>query len=185
MMHAWGSKCRSSNSKSIRLDINTPYNVMAEKGSSINNLIIVKMSAPFFAGFHLCKSGTRRAHNIVGFSEANDIFLDLRCWKLVIPKKLCLTGHTPYNHDNFQLLKSKNRSCTSLTPSTLSALRVANLHRRRPAKKAALIFLRMSLFIVRCCQSVGAGPCTPLPECFLGHVFLVLNVCRWCLLMCR
>ena len=118
MMHAWGNKCRNRSSKSIRFSINTPYNVMAEKGSSINNLIIVKMSGPFFAGFHLCKSGTRRAHNIVGFSEANDIFLDLRCWKLVRPKKLCLMGHTPYNRDNFQLINSKKRSCTSLTPST-------------------------------------------------------------------
>ena len=143
------------------------------------------MSAPFGGGFHLCKSGTRRAHNIVCFGEANDIFLELRWWKLVIPKKLCLTGHTPYNRANFQLIKSKNISCTLPTPSTLSALRVANLHRRRPAKKAALILLRMSLFIVRCCQSVGAGPCTPLPEWFLGHVLLVLNVGLWCLLMCR
>ena len=41
---------------------------MAEKGSCINNLIIVNMSAPFCAGFHLCKSGIRRAHNIIGFN---------------------------------------------------------------------------------------------------------------------
>jgi hypothetical protein len=93
MMHAWGNKCRNRSSKSIRFSINTPYDVMAEKGSCINNLSIVKMSVPFCACFHLCKLGTRRAQNIVVSNKANNIFLDWRCWKLVMPKKLCLTGH--------------------------------------------------------------------------------------------
>ena len=118
MMHAWGNKCRSPSSKPIRLDINTPYNVMAEKGSSINNPIMVKMSGPFFAGFHLCKSGTRRAHNIVGFNEGNDIFLDLRCWKLVIPKKLCLTGHTDVS-PHFHVTFSGPYKCSAAVPRNI------------------------------------------------------------------
>jgi hypothetical protein len=77
------------------------------------------MSAPFGGGFHLCKSGTRRAHNIVCFGEANDIFLELRCWKLVIPKKLCLTGHTDVS-PHFHVTFSGPYKCSAAVPRNIS-----------------------------------------------------------------